>query len=105
MRTRSSSSTADGSVDDHVPLNRIVVINPNAHQPGVFRSEEKPPLDDDAEAENVFSESGTAPKEDVVVAAKFIESLRGPASGWLAKLDSKTLAECMRTNTCDVVSQ
>lgn len=72
MRTRTTSSTADGLDDDHVRLNRIVVINPDA-------ATKSPSIDEDAIAGDVFSESGTAKTEDV--AAKFIESFGGPASG------------------------
>lgn len=98
MRSRSSSCMADGLVDDHVPLNRIVVINPDVHQStNIISSDETTPSSDEEEydAETFLGDevdirpatiAGTS--EDVGRSAKFTES-PGAASGWFAKLGAK----------------
>lgn len=89
MRSRSSSYMADGSVDDHVPLNRIVVINPDVHESTDISSGETTPTDGEYDAETFFH-PGDRPATSEDVAAKFTELL-GDASGWFAKFNAKTI--------------
>lgn len=92
MRSRFSSDIADGSVDDHVPLNHIVVINPDVHESTDISSAETTPTDSEYESDTLFHADGDRPAttEDVFGwSAKFTESPRA-ASGWFGKWNAKT---------------
>lgn len=84
----SSSCIADGLVDDHVPLNRIVVINPDVHQSTdiSFDDTTPPTTDGEDDTETFFNGDRaatlmtTTTTEDAAMTAKFTESFAA-ASG------------------------
>lgn len=115
VTTTTTTTTTDGLVDDHVPLNRIVVINPDV-QPHNISSGETTTTDeedddeggtqDDGPAEANHAGDGTTSAEDAGagMTAKFIES-PAAASGWLRMrytrnwTKDKTRRECTHTHT------